>query len=114
MKPSTLTVALTALMALFPLSDVRADPIMLEGLVISAKAEKLVFQDKDNQQHNFTVEPNAKITINGKPGKLEDLQVGLRIRVVTEADGKVLSIATVDDVKRLALPLGKLARGVHR
>jgi hypothetical protein len=70
-----------------------------EGVVVSAAGDKLVMSDTAGKQHTHTVDPAAKITVHGKPGKLEDLKAGDAIRVMVDAKGKVLSVATVDERK---------------
>ena len=76
-----------------------ADPTSHEGTVVTASAGKLVMADSAGKQHSHSVEKNAKITVHGKPGKLEDLQPSIKIRVMTDKDGKVLTVSTVDDQK---------------
>jgi hypothetical protein len=90
-----------------------ADPVMQEGIVVSASAGKLEFKAKDGKQRSYQLEQTTKITINGKPGKLEDLKVGVPVKVATDADDKLLSIATVDEVKQIASPALPLARGMR-
>ena len=76
-----------------------ADPNLHEGTVVSASAGKLVMADSEGKQHSHSMDKDVKITVHGKPGKLEDLQPSMKIRVMTDKDGKALSVSTVDDQK---------------
>lgn len=65
-----------------------------EGMVVSASAGQLVMVDKEGKnEHSHKVESTAKVTLNGKPAKLSDLQKGDKIKVTTENEGNVVSIA---------------------
>ena len=75
------------------------DPTTLEGVVVSAGAGKLAMKDEQGKEHSYMVEPGTKITVHGKPGKLEDLKLGMKIKVMTDAVNKLLTVATVDDAK---------------
>jgi len=77
-----------------------ADAASHEGMVVSAGESKLVMTDADGKEHSHTVAPSIPVTVNGKPGKLEDLKKGTRIRVSTDKDGNVLTVATLDARKR--------------
>ena len=76
-----------------------AVPASHKGTVVSVSANKLTMKDEAGKEHSHMVGQDAKITVNGKPGKLEDLKAGVKIQVMTGEAGKVLSIATVDEVK---------------
>jgi hypothetical protein len=75
-----------------------ANPIVHEGVVVSAAAGKLAMKDKAGKDHSFAVGTEVKITVHGKPGKLEDLTLGLPIRVTVDGPN-VLAVATIDDMK---------------
>lgn len=66
-----------------------------EGTVVSAGDGKLVMKGNDGKEHSHTIDASVQITVHGKPGKLEDLQKEMRIRVTLQ-DGKVTAVATVD------------------
>ena len=66
------------------------------GIVTSASAGKLAMTDDRGDSHSFAIGENVTITINGKPGKLEELQKGTRVRVITDKDGKALTVSTLD------------------
>ena len=72
------------------------DPQAQEGTVVSAGVGKLVMLDTGGKQQSFSVIATTKITVHGKPGKLEDLQPSHRIRVTTDAEGKLLIVSTID------------------
>lgn len=85
--------------ALLAATVLGADPRQHEGMVVSAGNGKLVMTDTAGKQHSHDVPEAAKITVNGKPAKLSDLKPGVRVRVMTDAEGKVMSVGTVDDMK---------------
>jgi hypothetical protein len=70
-----------------------------EGIVVSAGTGKLTMTDNSGKQHSHEIKETVKITVNGKPGKLEDLKAGVRIQVMTDKDGTVLAVSTVDKEK---------------
>jgi hypothetical protein len=76
-----------------------ADPKQYEGLVVSAADTKLVMTDTAGKQQSHTVPEAAKISVHGKRGKLADLKPGMRIRVMSDEAGMVVSVATIDDAK---------------
>jgi hypothetical protein len=86
-----------------------ADPRQHEGMVVSAGDGKLVMTDTSGKQHAHIVPQSAKITVNGKPGKLSDLKPGVRVRVMSGAEGVVMTVSTVDDVKCPVPPPGSFA-----
>jgi hypothetical protein len=77
-----------------------AEPQIHKGTVISAKGTTLVMKDMAGKEQSFTVEAATKVTVNGKPGKLEDLQETMPIQVTTDEKGKTLAVSTVDKEKR--------------
>lgn len=72
---------------------------MFEGTVVSAKAGTLEMMENAGKSHSFKVGDQAKITVNGKPGKLEDLQLSMKIRVIVDAMDQVASVSTIDMLK---------------
>jgi hypothetical protein len=79
-----------------------AEPQIHKGTVMSASAGKLVMKDMAGKELSFMVDAMTRITVHGKPGKLEDLQETMPVQVATEANGKVLSVSTIDKEKRNA------------
>jgi hypothetical protein len=75
-----------------------ANPVIHEGVVVSAGAGKLTMKDKAGKEHSHLVGSEVKITVHGKPGKLEDLQLGVPIRVTVDGSN-VLAVSTIDDMK---------------
>src|SRR5262245_61805135 len=84
--------------AVITATAVAADPATHEGMVVSVSAGRLTMKDKAGKEHSHAVGPDAKVTIHGKPARLEDLKAGMPIRVTTEGD-KVLAVATIDEMK---------------
>jgi hypothetical protein len=76
-----------------------ADPQTREGMVVSAGSGQLVVSDMAGKEQTHRVDTDAKVTVNGKPARLEDLKLGMRVRVTMEGPGKVLAVNTVDDLK---------------
>ncbi len=79
------------------------DPQMNKGTVVSASNGRLVMKDTSGKEHSYSVDSVTKITVNGKPGKLEDLQETMPVQVTTDEKGKVLAVSTMDKDKRSAL-----------
>jgi hypothetical protein len=76
-----------------------AEPRMLEGVVVSTAPNALVMKDAAGKQHSFKVEETAKVTFNGKPGKLEDFKASMPVRVTVGEEERVLAVSTIDDKK---------------
>jgi len=76
-----------------------AEPQIHKGTVMSTSAGRLVMKDIAGKEQSFMIDPMTKITVHGKPGKLEDLQETMPVQVATEASGKVLSVSTIDTEK---------------
>ena len=56
-----------------------------EGKVVKVDGTKLTMTDKEGKnQHTHTIPADAKITLDGKEAKLEDLKVGAKVKVTTE------------------------------
>jgi hypothetical protein len=84
------------LVAALGLNQARAEPRMQQGTVVSASAGKLTMKDKSGKEHSFTVPEAARVTVNGKPGKLEDLSETMPVQVTTDEKGTVLAVSTID------------------
>jgi hypothetical protein len=76
-----------------------AEPQIHKGTVMSASGGRLVLKDMAGKEQSFTVDGMTKITVHGKPGKLEDLEETMAVQVATEANGKVLAVSTIDKEK---------------
>jgi CTP-dependent riboflavin kinase len=61
-----------------------------DGKVVRITDDTLVMTTKDGQEHSHTWTKDAKVTLDGKACKPNDLKAGTKIRVTTQtADGKV-------------------------
>ena len=78
------------------------EPQIHKGTVMSASAGRLVMKDMAGKEQSFMIDAMTKVTVHGKPGKLEDLQETMPVQVATEASGKVLSVSTIDKEKASA------------
>ena len=94
-----LTLAASLLALAFAHSSAAADPQLHEGTVVSAAAGKLAIKDKAGKDQSFAIDGATKITVNGKPGRLEDLKESMPVQVMVDDKGKVLTVATVDKDK---------------
>jgi hypothetical protein len=75
------------------------EPQLHKGTVVSASANRLVMKDTMGKEQSFTVDHTTKVTVNGQPGKLEDLQETMPIQVALDEKGKVLTVSTIDKDK---------------
>ncbi len=63
------------------------------GKVTTISATQVTMLDAQGENRSFEVSSDAKITLNGKPAKLTDIEVGDQIKVTTRVkDGKPLAI----------------------
>jgi hypothetical protein len=79
-----------------------AEVTMQEGVVVSAEKGKLVITDKKSTQHSYDVDTKVPVRVNGKMGRLEDLKKTMPVTVTVEKGGKVVQVATIDLMKKLA------------
>jgi hypothetical protein len=79
-----------------------AEVTMQEGVVVSAEKGKLVITDKKSAQHSYDINPKVPVRVNGKMGRLEDLKKTMPVTVTVEKSGKVVQVATIDLMKKLA------------
>jgi hypothetical protein len=94
-----LTLVVSVLAVLLVQIAAAADPQLHEGTVVSAGAGKLAIKDKAGKDQSFAVDGATKITVNGKPGRLEDLKESMPVQVMVDDKGKVLTVSTVDKEK---------------
>jgi hypothetical protein len=71
---------------------------MSEGSVVSAGSGKLVIKNDKNQEQTYSVDSSAKVTVDGKMAKLEDLKKDTKVSVTLDGD-KVMSITSTDPMK---------------
>ena len=88
--------SLALLLAAFALALFVSQPILAddthEGTVVKAENGKLFMKHKDGgKEHSHTLAPDAKITIDGRPAKLEDLKAGFSITVTTKPGDKTIA-----------------------
>lgn len=76
-----------------------ADPQLHEGTVVSAGAGKIAIKDKAGKDQSFAIDAATRVTVNGKPGRIEDLKESTRVQIMIDDKGKVLSVATIDKEK---------------
>jgi hypothetical protein len=70
-----------------------------EGVVVTAGSGKLAMTGVDGKEHSYDIGDAVQIKVNGRMGKLDDLKMGIRIRVTTDKSGHALTVATVDATK---------------
>ena len=93
-------VAFASVVGLFVWATAQAaDPQLHEGTVVSAGAGKVVIKDKAGKDQSFAVDAATRVTVNGKPGRIEDLKESTRVQVMIDDKGMVLSVATIDKEK---------------
>jgi hypothetical protein len=101
MQPRSLVVTLAASLVLWHASQAwTAEVQMHKGTVVSAANGRLVMKDMAGREHTHLVSKDTKVTIHGQPGRLEQLEPTMLVRVATEGADKVVSVSTVDDDKR--------------
>ena len=69
-----------------------------EGKVIASADGKISIQDKDGNSEVFAVAPDAKITLDGKPVKLQEIANGNMAKVTVKTMG-TKKTATVVEAK---------------
>jgi formylmethanofuran dehydrogenase subunit D len=69
-----------------------------DGKVVTITETKLVMTDKDGKEHSHAISTKAKVTLDGKDCKTEDLKAGFKIRVTTRNSekGVVIEIEAID------------------
>lgn len=69
---------------------------LYEGKVVVAGDGTLMVVDKDGDNDSFGVTSATKITRDGKPAKLADLQAGDRVKINAEAKGTSLVASDIE------------------
>ena len=84
-RVACLSLAALALAA-FAAAPVTADdkPAIHEGHVVKVAAGKLTMAGKDKKEHTHDVARDARITLDGKPAKLEDLKPHSHVKVTMD------------------------------
>lgn len=57
-----------------------------DGTIVSITSTELVMKGKDEKEQTHTLAKDAKLSLDGKTCKVEDLKAGLKIRVTTQID----------------------------
>ena len=71
-----------------------------EGKVVSAYSKQITWICVDGNECQHTLVEDAKISINGKPGKLNDLKVGMPVSVtVCDDDDTKTSCVSAETIK---------------
>lgn len=94
----------------------RAEEATHDGKVVSVTADSLVMTNNDLKEHSHALALNAKVTLDGKSCKAQDLKAGMKIRVTTnpkvviriEAIDKNVAFANTHDGKVVSMTNGKL------
>ncbi len=73
-----------------------------DGTIVSITSTELVMKGKDDKDHTHTLAKDAKMTLDGKDCKLEDLKAGLKIRVTTQA-GDAKDATNIEAISKNAL-----------
>jgi hypothetical protein len=60
-------------------------------LVVNLKADK---NDKVGTEKSFDVSPTVSVTVNGQPGKIDDIKAGDKIGFRLDNDGKMVTDIT--------------------
>lgn len=92
MWASFFSVAVTAAVALAITTQVAlADDEVHEGKVVSVSDGKITVLDRrDSENDTFVVTAETKISRNGKPAKLSDIQAGDRAKIIATSQGEKL------------------------
>jgi len=78
---------------LFAMRPAFAEEKTHEGMVVNAAQGKLTMTMEDGtKKHTHEVPATAKITVDGKPARLEDLKENFHIKVTTDENNVVKSI----------------------
>jgi hypothetical protein len=70
-----------------------------KGTVVSVTSSKLIVNvmadknDKTGTEKTYDVSPNVSVTVDGKPGKIEDISQNDKVTFKLDADGKVSDIS---------------------
>ena len=87
-------VVLTMLVLLLAPALARADEFA--GKVVVADTGKLTIIDKDGDNEDFIISSDTKITLNGKPGRLDQLKAGDSVKVTATVSGEKMMATLVE------------------
>jgi hypothetical protein len=77
-----------------------------EGTVVGVAGDKLRTKCGKGHEHCHTMAKDAKVTCDGKAGKVADLKAGTCVRVTQKKDDKSVATA-VESGKHITAPAGK-------
>ncbi len=63
-----------------------------DGKVVSITGDKLETTCGVGKQHCHTLAKGAKVTCDGKPGKVTDLKAGTQVKITTDKDDKTVAM----------------------
>src|SRR5690606_14682395 len=94
--------SLTLLVVLLFAGRVAAAPTMHQGKVTGVgKAEIMLIDMKDGETETFQVPDGTTIVVDGKPGKLSEIQVGFVAEITAEREeGKLVAKRIVASSRR--------------
>ena len=71
-----------------------------EGKIVSAYGNQITWICVEGDDWQHTLAKDAKITLNGKPSKLDDLKVGMPVRVtVCDEDDSKTSCVSAEKIQ---------------
>ncbi len=69
---------------------------MFAGKVVVASAGKLTIVDKDGDNEEFIISADTKITLDGKPSRLDQLKAGDSVKVTATVSGEKIMASLVE------------------
>jgi hypothetical protein len=90
-------VALVAVCLMVVSAEAAAKEKALRGKIVSISASSMVVNvkadksDKTGSDKTYDVSPNVSITVNGQPGKIDDIKAGDTITYRLDNDGKAVT-----------------------
>jgi hypothetical protein len=89
--------ALLAVALMVSSAEAKAKEKPQRGTVVSIAGSKLVVDvkadktDKVGTEKTFDISPNVSVTVDGQPGKIEDIKAGDKIGYRLDNDGKAVT-----------------------
>ena len=74
---------------------VMAEEVKCEGTIAKIEGTTVTVKAAD-AQHEMTLSPATKITLDGKPARSTDLKVGQKVRCTANKEGDKVSCTAVD------------------
>jgi hypothetical protein len=76
--------------------DLHSGPVM--GVMTDAI---MIMDDRHNEVETIAVNPQTKITLNGQPAPLKDIQMGDQATVIVRPADQALTAVTIHAIRRL-------------